>query len=67
MGGECLVALVDGPDVDIVDEGYAFHFLYLVAKLEDIDVFRRSFEQHIGNPDNQVAGVPQDEKRDDDA
>ena len=67
MGGERLVALVYSPDVDVVDESYAFHFLYLIAKFEYVYMLRRSLKQHIGYSDNQMAGVPHDEQRDDDA
>ena len=67
MGAKRLVALVYSPDVDVVDESYAFHFLNLIAEFEYVYMLRRPLKQHIGYSDNQMAGVPHDEQRDDDA
>lgn len=64
MRGERLIALVDGPYMDIVDEGHAFYLFNFVAQLEHINMLGRAFQQHISNPDNQMAGVPQDEQGD---
>ena len=47
MSREHVVAWRKAPDVDVVDEGDAFHILYLTAEMVHVDVFRGALEQHV--------------------
>ena len=67
MGGEGVVARGDRPGMDVVNQRDSRHLLHLAAKLEDVHVVRRAFQQHLEHAHEQAPGHLEDEQGDQDA
>ena len=65
--GECFVAWRECPDVDVMNKGDTLNILQFTAKLIHVNMFGRTFKQHMDNLGKQAPTTDKNENGDDHA
>ena len=62
--GERFVMRSDGPDVEVVDQGHAFHVFHLAAQAIHVNMFGGALDQHVDHLGKQTPGACEDQDAD---
>ena len=62
--GQRFVMRRDGPDVEIVDQGHAFHLFHLAAQAIHVNMFGGALDQHVDDLGQQTPGTGEDQDAD---